>query len=61
MSVKDKDEVLIIQNATTGDIIDMIDVQTYSIVTISCMINDLLDNVVYKDYQGLLIKKGYRS
>ena len=61
MSVRDKDEVIIVQNSTTGDIIDMIDVQVYNTGTISCMINDILNKVVYEDYQGLLIKKGYRS
>lgn len=61
MSVRVKNEVLIIQNATTGNIIDTIDMQTYTLDAVSIMIKDILNQVVYKDYHDLLIKKGYKS
>lgn len=63
MSVKDLNKSIIISNATTGQIIlsEIMYNGRFSTSTIDNMIKDIIDNFVWDNEQGVLIKVGYKG
>lgn len=63
MSVKDLNKSIIISNATTGQVIlnELMYDGYFSSETIDCMIKDIINNLVWDNEMGVLIKIGYKS
>lgn len=63
MSVKDLNKSIIISNATTGQVIlnELMYDGYFSSETIDSMIKDIINNLVWDNEMGVLIKIGYKS
>ena len=61
MSVKDIQKSLIITDGLTGDIIFVIDIDKFSKSTLISIIIDIIDNYIFSNEHGILIKVGYKN
>lgn len=61
MSIRDNNRVIIIEDGTTGEILDTINIGTYNFGTINSMIMDLFYKTLIENHHSITIKEGYKN
>lgn len=61
MSIRDYNKVIIMENGTTGEILDTVKIGQYNYGTLNGMVMDLFYKTVIEDNHTLMLKVGYKN